>query len=57
MEDKYYSFDINNYKVPNATNSDDDDTSPKLVYELNEYSQSEFTEKYLDYKSFDWYGH
>ena len=54
MDDIYYSFDIDKYEVPEL---DDEDNSQEPVYELKEYSKTEFVEAYPDYNSFDWYGH
>lgn len=54
MDDIYYSFDIDKYEVPKL---DDEDNSQEPVYELKEYSKTEFVEAYPDYNSFDWYGH
>lgn len=54
MDDIYYSFDIDKYEVPKL---DDEGNSQELVYELKEYSKTEFVTVYPDYNSFDWYGH
>lgn len=54
MDEVYYSFDIDKYEVPKL---DDEGNSQKPVYELKEYSKTEFVEAYPDYNSFDWYGH
>lgn len=54
MDDTYYSFDIDKYEVPKL---DDEGNYQELVYELKEYSKTEFVEAYPDYNSFDWYGH
>lgn len=43
---KYYSFDLENYSVPK---SEDD-----LQYDLEEYSEDEFKEKFPQYESFEW---
>ena len=43
---KYYSFDLENYSVPK---SEDD-----LQYDLEEYSEDEFKEKFPQYVSFEW---
>ena len=50
MEGTYYMFDINAYEVPQEKYAEP-------VYELKEYSKTEFVEAYPDYNSFDWYGH
>lgn len=54
VDDIYYSFDIDKYEVPKF---DDEGNYQELVYELKEYSKTEFVEAYPDYNSFDWYGH
>ena len=54
MDEVYYSFDIDKYEVPKP---DDEDNYQKPVYELKEYSKTEFVEAYPDYNSFNWYGH
>ena len=54
MDEVYYSFDRDKYEVPKL---DDEGNSQKPVYELKEYSKTEFVEAYPDYNSFDWYGH
>ena len=54
MGDIYYSFDIDKYEVPKP---DDEGNYQKPVYELKEYSKTEFVEAYPDYNSFDWYRH
>lgn len=54
MDDIYYSFDIDKYEVPEL---DDEGNSQEPVYELKEYSKTEFVTVYPDYNSFDWYGH
>ena len=37
--------------------SDDEGYYQEPVYELIEYSKTEFIKAYPDYNSFDWYGH
>lgn len=54
MDDIYYSFDIDKYEVPML---DDEGNSQEPVYELKEYSKTEFIKVYPDYNLFDWYGH
>lgn len=54
MDEIYYSFDIDKYEVPNL---DDEGYYQEPVYELIEYSKTEFIKAYPDYNSFDWYGH
>lgn len=46
FDGKYYSFDLENYSVPK---SEDD-----LQYDLEEYSEDEFKEKFPQYESFEW---
>ena len=50
FNDVYYEFDIGKYKV-GRFNKDGDP-----VYELKEYTKSEFAKAYPDYESFEWYG-
>lgn len=54
MNEKYYSFDIDEYEVPPL---DEDGEPQNPDYELKEYSESEFKKLYPDYESYDWYGH
>ena len=50
FNDIYYEFDIGKYKVGRFNK----DGEP--VYELKEYTKSEFAEAYPDYELFEWYG-
>ena len=45
-DDKYYVFNVNNYKVPEK------DEEPE--YELKEYSESEFIDSYPEYATLNW---
>ena len=50
FNDVYYEFDIGKYKAGRFNK----DGEP--LYELKEYTKSEFAEAYPDYESFEWYG-
>lgn len=54
MDEVYYSFDIDKYEVPHL---DEEGNYQEPVYELAEYSETEFVTAYPNYNSFDWYGH
>ncbi len=54
MEEKYYTFDINEYEIPSL---DGESSATDIDYELKEYSETEFITAYPNYNSFDWYGH
>ena len=54
MDEVYYSFDIDKYEVPHL---DEEGNYQEPVYELAEYSETEFVTAYPNYNLFDWYGH
>lgn len=54
MDEVYYSFDVDKYEVPHL---DEEGNYQEPVYELAEYSKTEFVTAYPNYNSFDWYGH